>query len=130
MLDGAAVGVEVGVAVGRDVGAGDGGEVGTCPVGINLYLAGAVRAGEVKIKKRRRSTGTRPRRPRTRERGTCVENNHWFGSAQATLKLVYLAQNEVFSARSWTGDHLYARSRGLADLSRHIRSNWTILNVS
>ena len=38
-----------------------------------------------------------------------VETNHWFRSAQATLKLVELAQNEVFSARSWTGDHLCAR---------------------
>ena len=60
----------------------------------------------------------------------CVENNHWFGSAQAALKLVYLAKNEVLSAHSWTGDHLYARSRGLADPSRRIRSNWTMLNVS
>ena len=59
-----------------------------------------------------------------------VEINHWFGSARATLKPVSLAQNEVFSARSWTGVHLYARTRGLADLSRHIRSNWTMLNVS
>ena len=47
-----------------------------------------------------------------------------------TSELVSLARNEVFSARFWTGDHLYARSRGLADPSRRIRSNWTMLNVS
>ena len=59
-----------------------------------------------------------------------VETDQWFGSAQATLKLVSLAQNEVFSARSWTGDHLCTKSRGLTDPSRQKSSKWTMLNVS
>ena len=45
-------------------------------------------------------------------------------------KRVSLAQNEVFWARSWTGDHLCSRSRGLTDRSPRIRSLWTMLNVS
>ena len=52
------------------------------------------------------------------------------GRPDATLKLASLAQNEVFVARSWTGAHLCSRSRGLDDLSRHVCSKWTMLNVS
>ena len=62
-----------------------------------------------------------------------VETNHWFGSAQATLKLVSLAQNEVVSARSLRPSaHLCFEDlrRSGTDLSRHIRSDSTMLHVS
>ena len=59
-----------------------------------------------------------------------VEKRRRARRARSIFKVLELARNEVLSARSWTGDHLDARSRRLADPSRRIRSHRTMSNVS